>query len=120
MDYEFKYDDDTQCIEVKMFGQLHLIDLPQYASDLAALLKKYDCKRVLQDLTEVDLKLAAFEFLDVPKLARGANVMRDAKRAIVCAKDTENWKFYETVAVNRGEYVRVFKDFDKAKEWLMG
>ena len=64
MKYDLKYDDDTKCIICKMSGELHLSDLPQYGSDLAAILNKHHCKRVLQDLTEVDLELSTLDFFD--------------------------------------------------------
>jgi len=119
MKYDLKYDDDTKCIICKMSGKLHLADLPQYGFHLASMLKEHHCKRVLQDLTEVNLKLSIVDFLDVPKLAREKNISHDVKRAIIYNKDAENWRFYETVAFNRLENVRVFRDSHKAKEWLM-
>ena len=119
MKYDLTYDDDTKCIICKMSGKLHLSDLPQYGSDLASMLKKHPCKRVLQDLTEVDLKLSVVDFFDVPKLARERDIGYDVKRAIIFARDAENWRFYETVTVNRSGNVRVFSDSNKAMEWLM-
>lgn len=118
MRYDIKYDSGSRCVVCKLLGPLHLSDLPQYVSDVSALLDMHNCKRVLQDLTEVDFKLSTFEFLDVPKLIREKDVKREVKRAIVFAKDAEDWRFHETVSVNRAERVRVFTDFNQAKQWL--
>jgi hypothetical protein len=41
------------------------------------------------------------------------------KLAIVYAEITEQERFFEDVAVNRGYRLRVFDDKKKALEWLM-
>ena len=66
MKYEMKYDADTQCIVCKVTGQIYLSDLHQYCSDLIHLIKEHNCSRVLNEFTEVDLKLSFLDFFDVP------------------------------------------------------
>ncbi len=118
------HDADTNSIVCKMSGQLHKSDLPQYCSGLAALLKEYNCTQVLQDFTEVDLKLPIMDLYEVPEFIRKTRseegLTHCTKRAIVFARDAEDWQFYENVAVNRGELVKTFTDIHEAKHWLTG
>jgi hypothetical protein len=41
------------------------------------------------------------------------------KRALVVAKDIEDFSFFETVTMNQAQNARIFQDFDEAKKWLL-
>ena len=42
----------------------------------------------------------------------------EVKRALVFATDAESFAFYETAALNRNQYIRIFRDPDAARRWL--
>ena len=42
------------------------------------------------------------------------------RRALVAQDDLENFRFFENVAVNRGQRVKLFTDIDEARRWLLG
>ncbi len=120
MPYKIKYDPDIECMMCRMFGELQASELPGFAADMVALLDKHNCARVLNDVREVDLRLSTVDFYKVPSLVQKAGLKPTVKRAIVFAKDAKDYGFFETVSVNRGQFVRVFTDFDKAVTWLTG
>jgi hypothetical protein len=45
-------------------------------------------------------------------------VPRDTKIAVVMDRDLEKHGFAETVAVNRGWFIRYFTDLKEAERWL--
>ena len=120
MPYEIKYDADTECLICHMFEEFHASELPEFASEVVALLDKHSCVRILSDLREVDLRLSTIDLYNIPKLVAEAGVKHNVKRAIVFSKDAEDYKFLETVSDNRGQFVRVFTDFDEAQTWIKG
>ncbi|MFC1652419.1 hypothetical protein ACFL3F_01740 [Planctomycetota bacterium] len=101
-----------------MFGQLQPSDLPSFGSELAVLLEEHDCVRILNDLRDVDLRLSLMDICRIPDLVTESGIKGNTKRAIVFSKDAGDYQFYETVSVNRGQFVRVFTDFDEAETWL--
>jgi hypothetical protein len=47
-----------------------------------------------------------------------AGLRPDCLRAIVVAKDLDDYAFFELVSKNQGQRVKIFKDIDEAKRWL--
>jgi len=41
------------------------------------------------------------------------------KRALVTTKFLKDFKFFETVSLNRGQNARVFDNIDEAQSWLL-
>ena len=120
MPYEIKYDMDIECLMCRIFGVFHMTELPEFASEIVALLDKHNCECILSDLREVDLRFSTIDFYSIPKLVTEAGVKHHVKRAVVFSKDAKNYNFFETVSQNRGQFVRVFTDFDKARAWIKG
>jgi hypothetical protein len=118
MPYEIKYDAETECLMCHMSGEFHTTELPEFASKVVALLDKHSCVRILSDLREVDLRLSMGDLYYIPKLVTEAGVKHNVKRAIVFSKDAEYYEFLKTVSDNRGQFVRVFTDFDEAQTWI--
>jgi len=77
------------------------------------------CSKVLCDETELVYTLGTFDTF------QAANFISEhapdvAKVAIVCSPENIiDADFWETVAVNRGLHVRVFKTTSDAEHWLM-
>ena len=120
MPHEIKYDADTECLMCRMFGEFHTSELPKFASEVVALLNKHSCARILSDLREADLCLSTLDLYAIPGLVTKAGVKQNVKRAIVFSKDVKDYRLLETVSHNRGQFVRVFTDFDEARTWIKG
>jgi len=80
---------------------------------------------ILNDMREAVMKLSTLEIYELPKLMSEASAssglkMYNIKRAFVAATDLDDYKFFETVTANRGQYAKLFFDIDEAKKWLSG
>ena len=78
-------------------------------------------KKVLMDVRAMEGRLSTLDAYEIPD--KHFPKMRDRSvithLAIIDLKEYEgSYRFFETVAVNRGFMVRIFSDVDKALEWL--
>jgi hypothetical protein len=115
--YTFKDDLDLLLVETSGFDE-SLEEVEGYGLAVVQCCMERKYSRVLCDERNLEYRLgtldtfASAEFMSrqVPKLA---------KIAIVCnEKFIVDGHFWETVAVNRGLTVRVFKDMESARQWL--
>jgi hypothetical protein len=76
-------------------------------------------KRVLVDETQLEYKLSTLDSFDSGRFVSSISP-KPKKLAVLCK--LENWndtKFWETVAVNRGVPVKIFRNQDSAEKWIM-
>jgi hypothetical protein len=114
-----RVDGDILIITTSGFDE-SLTDLQNYITEVIGVSKESGVPKVLCDETDFEYRLGtldtfkAGEFLSqhVPKLS---------KIALVCNPEfLSDASFYEDVVVNRGVYLRVFTDNEKATNWLNG
>ena len=115
-----RYDEAIECVVCHTFGSLQTSDLLDAGAEAAALLKKHDCRRMLNDMREVEQHLSVVDIYNIPKMSGEFGFPPQTKRAIVFKKDAKDYHFYENVAVNRGHLVKIFKEIDEAIAWLRG
>lgn len=124
MSHTMVYNPETQVIESTFQESLTFDEVKEFISTAARIAKEQNCTLFLTDYRNVTLKLSTMELYKVPELMQDAfaspelNVRR-LKRAVVVAKDVNDYRFYETVTVNRGQSAKVFFDIDEAKKWLL-
>ena len=118
MPYEIKYDSEGNCLMCRMFGEITYSILPTFASDADDLLGKHDCHLLLNDLREADLQLSTLDLHEIPKLLSQFDHIAFCKRALVVSGNMDDYQFFETVSVNRGDNVKIFRSFDEAEQWL--
>lgn len=81
--------------------------------------EEYKCRHFLFDLTNAVVVASTMETFDAGSEApKMESTIRLFRLAIVYSKLTENERFFENVAVNRGYQLRVFDNMDRAIEWL--
>jgi hypothetical protein len=78
----------------------------------------HHCHKILNDMRGAQLSLETYVIYETPKKAVIAG-FQDCRRAIVFSGDKQDYKFFETVASNQGQVVRVFTDIDQALHWLL-
>ena len=113
-------------IEVKIQGSLTLNAVRDITLEVMRLAKEQDCFLVLGDYREMTVaNLSTVDIYDVPKIitdvatASGLPVHK-FKRALVVAQDLDDFSFFETVTLNRGQNVKIFQDMAEARKWLTG
>jgi hypothetical protein len=124
MSHTITYNSEAHIVEIKVQGDLLLNEAKEILSETTQAIKEQNCFLTLTDMCEVTNTLSIVEIYKLPELLSGTlasseiNVHR-LRRAIVVAKDLENYKFFETVTINRGQYAKLFFDIDEAKKWLL-
>jgi len=77
----------------------------------------------LADYTEAILQLSTLEIYELPQIASEAGAssgiqLHELKRALVVKDDLNDYQFFETVTINKGQNAKMFHDIDQAKQWL--
>ena len=81
--------------------------------------KEHNCKRFLNDMRKANILLSVADLFDLPKLLSVEEFNRSWKRAVFVGENRfEEFKFYETTAINKGLQVKVFTEKSMAIEWL--
>ena len=118
MSYTINYDQGTETIMVAVHGELDLQLLQRLATDVAAAIKRHDCKRILNDLRNARLTQKSFDIYQMPEEAKKLGIGHSHKRALVVEDRATDFHFLETVFVNRGYEVKMFTNPDEALVWL--
>jgi len=118
------YDEADDFIRVVIRGSVDLPLIESLRSQAMQLVLAHNCVRVLADLRAADSAISTVEIFDQPQrtaddLANIGLTTTQFWRAFVIEEESEDIRFFETVATNRGHSVKVFRNLDDAKDWLM-
>lgn len=115
--YKMELEGDLLNVETSGFDE-SLEEVQQYGMDIIDACRRGNHTHVLCDERNLEYRLSTFDTYQSAEFM-AAQIPRLAKAAVVCnEKFINDAKFWETVAVNRGLVVRVFKDIDSARLWL--
>ena len=115
--YTFTSEDDLLLVKASGANEA-LDDVKQYGLAVIEAARIGHHTRVLCDETELVYGLNTIETFQSAEFM-ASQAPRLARVAILCdPKFTEDARFWETVAVNRGLTVRFFRDRDMARHWL--
>jgi hypothetical protein len=125
MPYTVIYNPTTRMLESIVRGDVTLGVLRDLFTEQARVSMESRCQLMLNDYREATIKLSTLDIYSLPRLiaeiaaAFGMDV-HQARRALVIAKDSEDYYFYETVTANQAQTEKVFFDIEKARLWLLG
>jgi hypothetical protein len=125
MPYTVKYDVKNRILEGIISGVVDRSLLRQYSIDTEKILKENQCKLSLSDYREASFSLSMVELYRLPQKHTellnmlGINIHLLKRAALFNEDSVELAKFFEDVAVNRGQLFKVFKDRTAAIEWLL-
>lgn len=123
MPYSLSVDHGGGVLEIRGHGKFTRADFDQVTAEGAPLLAAHGLRRVLSDYRAATLAVSIGELHQVVRTiaeairAQGIP-LTEVKRALVFAADAESFAFYETAALNRNQYIRIFRDPDEARRWL--
>ncbi len=131
MAYEVVYHAEEDCVIARIEGVVDLDMVHEYACEIIRQLSAHHCRRLLNDVRKASIRLSTADIYDLPawieEALEEAGMNRGFKRALVVARDFNDYKFYETVSRNHGHLLEVFadanathifRDLTKAHEWL--
>ncbi len=115
--YKISVNEDTLFVETSGIDK-NLEEVIEYGTAVMMACVQHKCKFILCDETKLIYKLRP---IDTYQLAESlaTNAPGVAKAAVVCNPEfIADAKFWETVVVNRGLNVAVFKTIEEARKWL--
>jgi hypothetical protein len=127
MAYEVIYDPQEDCVHGHIEGQVDLALVHEYGKEIIKQLRAHHCLCFLNDMRQAWGRLSTVEIYDLPAWIEEAGMDRSCKRAILVARDFDNYQFFETVSRNHGHLVEVFadarktgifRDLAEARAWL--
>jgi hypothetical protein len=124
MSHKVSYNSDLRIIEVKFQGTVTLHEVEEAFPEAVRLAREQNCFLSLSDLRDAAITLSTVELYDLPQklsalFASSGISDHEIKRALVAEKDLDDYRFFETVTVNRGQRNKIFRDTDEARRWLL-
>lgn len=115
--YDFMVEDNLLSVTAAGFDE-SLEEVQRYGLAIIQEALRHNITMILCDETRLEYRLGTFDtFQSADFIATQAP--RLARIALICdPRFTQDAKFWETVVVNRGLTVRVFKEVEMAKNWL--
>jgi hypothetical protein len=113
------HDQDIDCLVGVVEGRLDMPAVQQYVHQVVREARLRECTCIVSDLRGAELDLSTIEIYGLPGLLDRMGFGRPWCGALVVSGDTEDFKFLETVAYNRGFRLRVFNDIGRAMEWVV-
>ena len=124
LSYTVQYDAEAGLITASAQGAIDMQTLTAFVHAIVSALKEHNCRLVLNDVREVTVLLSTVQIYDLPDMivelasAEGLEAL-EIKRALVAAGDLSDFSFFETVSLNRMHNIKIFRDMDKARAWLL-
>jgi hypothetical protein len=126
--FTITYNLETGFVEAKVQGTIRFDEIKEIYSKYVQTTMENKSFLYLADYREAILDLSTMELYDLPKVLSdivdplGINVNK-LRRAIVVAKGLKDkrlgdYRFYETVTLNRWQNTKLFEDMDEAIKWL--
>jgi len=112
------YDEECDCLIGSFVGTLDQETLKEYAKEVAKTASKHDFRHFLNDLREAEVDFSSIEIINIPGIFHAAGLDISRRRAIIVPNNLEDYRFFETVANNRGFNVKLFTDLNEAMNWL--
>ena len=123
MQRDIKYLEQDDLVLLRTEGRYVLDAEIDTLKQLAALLKGYDCHRLLIDHRKTDVVVKIPDAYHRPEVYEelwdDPATVRSIRTAIVFSEITEDYRFLENVIRNRGWNTRIFDDYDAARLWLI-
>lgn len=120
----WKAESDEQCgaVFLAFWGDISREDVRESSATVTAMLCDTDTRKILTDFSHAtSLAASTVDIYRLPDVYRSLGLEGPFTEAVVAPNGggiREDTEFYETVCVNRGLNVQVFKDRDRALKWL--
>lgn len=124
MPYTIAYNTAAHIIELSFQGGITVSDAREMVNDVLELATKHKCSLLLNDFRDAEISASTVEIYEFPLTVAEGFVSAGGnpagfKRALVVAKGLEDFHFFETVSINRGQDVKLFNNLDEARKWLL-
>ncbi len=118
MPYTIRFDKEKNCIRVRVTGELNLELLKNLAKDVSKHVNRTEGCYILNDLREAVISEGILNIYQMPCYAKELGVQPTCKRALVVGDKSSDFYFLETVFINQGHIVKMFRTIEEAEAWL--
>lgn len=126
MPHIIRYDADKSLITTQFEGVVNFDELREVALQVMRLAQEKESFRILSDFRAITaFDTSTLELLELPDVVTGiletiGMKAINLRRAIVkYSTAADDFRFLETVMLNRGHNFRIFQDIDEALAWLL-
>jgi len=120
MKYELSYDRERDLIIGRIEGNIDPAIVKAMASEFAELVSSSGCSKLLNDLRNAAITHSALDIYSMPRIVDKLGLPIACRRALLVSDASKDFQFLETVSLNVGQQVRIFKDPESAIKWLEG
>ncbi len=119
MEYNVDYDQENDYLIASDEGVLNFETMKKYVREIVNKAQECNCKRLLNDLRKARIGKDTMTIFSTPEAMEIEGIDQSWQRAVVVDEQNKgDFRFYETVAVNRGHWIKLFTEFDDAITWL--
>lgn len=120
MEWRVEYLGDEKIVSVKLLGDLDISRFSEMCVEGLSMARKNGTYAILVDASSITKPLPTLDMYHLPKMLEEAGVTRQYRIACLYSKFADDFYFYETVSVNLGFSIQLFKSEDrkKAMAWL--
>ncbi len=119
MSHEISYDAEIDCVILRIQGKVTIGLIHELAPQVARMLEENNCRRLLNDMSATTIDLSVVELYTSPQVMDESRVLHNTKRALVVPPSFDEGEFLENATRNRGHDLRVLKNIEEAKKWLL-
>lgn len=117
------YNEKDQVIETQLYGDVTIENVFSFIDKMIELSLEHNNYQWIINYTNARYKLGTFDIYYLPnavyeKLSKLGDKRDMVKRAIVCVNDKEDFSFLYSVALKKGQNLKIFDTRTEALEWL--
>jgi len=110
---------ESNIIHIETVGEMTAPVLNQMVREVIEASELHNSKLILVDHRKALVALSVLDTYCRPQELDALGFPRNSRVAQVFpGSNLEQFRFFETVSLNRGYQIRIFKDIESAKEWL--
>lgn len=119
MNFSLHYDAEMDIIRGCVWGALDLEGVRNMAGAVGTLAARTGCRKLLNDLRDATITASTMEIYMLPRVVEGEGLSLGVKRALLVRYSPEEFRFLETVFINNGQQVCLFREEHDAMRWLL-
>lgn len=120
MNWTISYNESNNIIYVVTEGEFEKSSLNLLMKDIIKTASPIGSDLVIIDHRKAIISISVIETFERPYHFEKSGIPRNAKIAMIYSKETSSeFSFLETVFVNRGFQLKVFKNIEQAESWLL-
>ncbi len=121
MSWTIEFDELQQLLRVTSNSVLGVDQIRQLTVEVINAVNTNSISRVLLDYRGMTPEIETVDIYRLPRLYDGQQLQRAVRAAMVVSHHSEklaDFAFYEDVVQNAGFQIRVFTDYESARQWL--